>query len=73
MEGEVRGRNISLKMATTTLRKDVVLMYVGIEILEERSRHLSIFEVLQLMLGFGMFVLSLLTFVVAIIVLKDKK
>ncbi len=32
MEGEVRGRNISLKVATTTLRKDVVLMYVGIEI-----------------------------------------
>jgi len=35
MEGEVRDRNILLKMVTTTLRKEMVLMLISITILKK--------------------------------------
>ncbi|MTB64730.1 putative holin-like toxin [Streptococcus sp. zg-86] len=34
---------------------------------------MSVAEALQIMLGFGGFILSLLTFVMALILLRDKK
>jgi len=35
MEGEVRDRNISLKVAATTLRKGMILMLISITILKK--------------------------------------
>ena len=41
--------------------------------LEERSRLLSVFEALQLMINFSGLIVAVLALVVSIIVLKDKK
>ena len=41
--------------------------------LEERSRLLSVFEALQLMINFSGLIVAILALVVSIIVLKDKK
>ena len=41
--------------------------------LKERSRLLSVFKVLQLMINFSGFIVAVLALVVSIIILKDKK
>ncbi|GGE23428.1 putative holin-like toxin [Streptococcus himalayensis] len=48
-------------------------MNVSTQIHLERSSILSVAEALQVMLGFGGFIISLLTFVIALILLRDKK
>ncbi|MGG6835857.1 putative holin-like toxin [Streptococcus canis] len=48
-------------------------MNVGTKIQKERSELLSVYETMQLMLGFGSFLLSLIGLVVMIVKLSNKK
>ncbi|EPU19236.1 MULTISPECIES: putative holin-like toxin [Streptococcus] len=48
-------------------------MYVSAKIQRERGRLLSIYETMQLMLGFGSFLLSLIGLIVVIVKLSNKK
>ncbi|WP_461258172.1 putative holin-like toxin, partial [Streptococcus canis] len=47
-------------------------MNVGTKIQKERSELLSVYETMQLMLGFGSFLLSLIGLVVMIVKLSNK-
>ncbi|HEL0783446.1 TPA: putative holin-like toxin [Streptococcus equi subsp. zooepidemicus] len=48
-------------------------MTVSAKIQRERSKLLSVYETMQLMLGFGSFLLSLISLVVIIVKMSNKK
>lgn len=53
--------------------KEVVLMIVPVKSLERKADVMSFVESLQLMLSFGIFILTLITVVIAIIKLSQNK
>lgn len=53
--------------------KEVVLMIVPVKSLERKANVMSFVESLQLMLSFGIFILTLITVVIAIIKLSQNK
>lgn len=53
--------------------KEAMPMYIGVQILLERSNSLTVYEALQLMFDFGMTLLTSISLIVAIIDRKNKK
>ena len=73
MEGEVRDRNIFVKGGDYNFTKGDGAYAHKYHNLEERSRLLSVFEALQLMINFSGLIVAVLALVISIIALKDKK